>query len=156
MKIGVISDTHRGISDINKLVNKFKDTDMLIHLGDNVEDVDIISKVYKKEIINVKGNCDFGVEHPSELLKVIGGKKFFITHGHLYNVKYNLTTLMYRAMELEADVVLFGHTHIPCIENISNIWFINPGSAIMPRNGVPSICIIDLENNHINPCIEKI
>ena len=32
---------------------------MLIHLGDNVEDIAIIKKYYKGRIINVKGNCDF-------------------------------------------------------------------------------------------------
>ncbi len=77
MKIGVISDTHRYIGDATSLVNSVGNVNLIIHLGDNVEDVKMLSSVYKGEIINVRGNCDFSKETPSELIENIGGKDFY-------------------------------------------------------------------------------
>jgi putative phosphoesterase len=156
LKIGVISDTHRYIGDATSLINKLGSVELIIHLGDNIEDVKILSSVYKGKIINVKGNCDFSNQAPSELMEEIEGKRFFITHGNKYDVKYNLAKLRYRALELEADIVLFGHTHISQIEYMDGIWFINPGSPTLPRNGVRSVAIVGIEGDKIVPIIKKI
>ena len=112
MQIGVISDTHRGISSIEQLGDKIKELDVLIHLGDNVEDISIIQKYYKGKIINVRGNCDFSTSTPNDRVEEICGKRIFLTHGHRYGVKENLFKLRYKALETEADIVLYGHTHI--------------------------------------------
>ncbi len=37
----------------------------------------MLSSVYKGKIINVRGNCDFSKETPSELIENIGGKDFY-------------------------------------------------------------------------------
>ncbi|MBV4446042.1 metallophosphoesterase [Clostridium tyrobutyricum] len=156
MKIGVISDTHGYNPSIKKIVKIFDNPDLIIHLGDNVGDVDYIRKVYSGKIINVRGNCDFSTDAPSERLEVIGGKRFFITHGHNYNVKYDLLRLKYRAMELKADAALFGHTHISEITCEDGIWLINPGSPHLSRDGRNSVAIIDIENGSINASIEEV
>ncbi|NEZ46836.1 metallophosphoesterase [Clostridium niameyense] len=156
MRIGVISDTHRYIYDINFLLEELGNVDVIIHLGDNVEDVKSIYKYYDGKIINVRGNCDFNLSAPLELVEEIEGKRFLITHGHKYNVKYSLANLRYKALEVEADVVLFGHTHVSQIEFMDNIWFINPGSVSLPRDGGKSIGIITIENGQIKPIIKRI
>ncbi|EJO5347714.1 metallophosphoesterase [Clostridium botulinum] len=156
MKIGVISDTHRYIGEGTSLINVLGDVDLMIHLGDNVEDVNILSSIYSGRIINVRGNCDFSKKVPSELVENIGGKRFFLTHGHEYNVKYDLSRLRYRALEVNADIVLFGHTHISQIEYIDGVWFINPGSPVLPRNGVRSVGVIGIEGDKVIPVIKKI
>ena len=43
----------------------------------------------------------------------VGKNKLFVTHGHAYGVKSGLGRLAERAKTLGADVVLYGHTHIP-------------------------------------------
>jgi uncharacterized protein len=78
LKIGVISDTHRYIRVIGKIMNLFRDVDLIIHLGDNVQDVHAIEKLYKGRIINVRGNCDFAVNTPSERIETIENKKNFL------------------------------------------------------------------------------
>ena len=156
MKIGVISDTHRYVGDATSLINSLGNVDLIVHLGDNIEDVEILSSVYKGKIINVRGNCDFSKKVPSELIEEIGGRRFFVTHGNRYDVKYDLSKLRYRALELEANIVLFGHTHVSQIEYIDGIWFINPGSPTLPRNGVRSVAIIGIEEDKIVPVIKKI
>ena len=45
-----------------------------------------------------------------------------------------LQTLLYRAKEVEANVVCFGHSHVLGVEIIDDILFINPGSILLPRS----------------------
>ncbi len=153
MHIGVISDTHRIISSIERLEKEIKGLDVLIHLGDNVDDISIIQKYYKGEIINVKGNCDFSTNTPNDLVKEICGKKIFLTHGHRYSVKENLSKLRYKALETGSSIVLYGHTHVAKIDYEEGIWYINPGSASLPRDGDRSYAIISIEKECIEPNI---
>lgn len=156
MKIGVISDTHRYIWVIENAIKKIGDVDVLVHLGDNVQDVKEIKKYYKGKIINVKGNCDFAVDIPSEKMEVIADKRVFITHGHRYDVKYDLSRIRYKALEVEADIVLFGHTHVSQIAYEDGIWFVNPGSPAVPRDEFYSVAIIEIKDGKINPGIKGV
>lgn len=156
MLIGLISDTHRNPHMIEIAMEELKESDVIIHLGDNMQDVDLMATYYSGKIINVKGNCDFGMEVPSELVEIIGGKKIFITHGHNYDVKRTYNKLMYKAMEVGADIALFGHTHIPEIIFEEGIWIINPGSASMSRKGPNSIGFIEINDGKINAYIKEI
>lgn len=153
MRIGVVSDTHRNASSIELLGEKIKAMDVLIHLGDNVDDISTIKKYYKGKIINVKGNCDFSTKTPNERVEEIGGKKIFLTHGHRYSVKENLLKLRYKALETDSKIVLYGHTHIAKIDFEEGIWYINPGSASEPRDGARSFAIINIDGEVINPTL---
>lgn len=156
MKAAVISDTHRGTYVFDKILKLIEDTDMMIHLGDNVEDAEKLKKSYKGRVINVRGNCDFITSVPADRIEIIEGKKVFITHGHKYDVKYGLNTIKYKALELEADIVLFGHTHESLVTYDRGIWFINPGSASLPRDASRSIAILQIENNKVDVSLKII
>ena len=147
MLIAVISDTHRVNKYINAAKNYIKDADVLIHLGDNVEDVDEIAKEFKGQLYVVKGNCYYSNKYPLEQVIEIMGKRIFITHGHLYSVKNNLNNIYYRARELEADIVLFGHTHTFMLEETLGMTFMNPGSISLPRLGKRYVGYIRLEED---------
>jgi len=153
MHIGVISDTHRIISSIERLENELKGLDVLIHLGDNVDDISIIKGFFNGKIINVRGNCDFSTSVPSDIVEDICGKKIFITHGHRYRVKENLSNLRDKALETGSNIVLYGHTHIAKIDFEEGIWYINPGSASLPRDGDRSYVIISIQKDVIEPNI---
>lgn len=153
MIIGVISDTHRHLYEIKKAVKKLKNADMIIHLGDNVEDVEKISRFFEGDIISVRGNCDISSFTPGERTEIIEGKKFFITHGHRYNVRYDLLNLEQRALEIEADIVLYGHTHISQIVFQEGIYFVNPGSPSVPRDDFCSVAKIEIKDGNITPSI---
>jgi uncharacterized protein len=154
--IGVISDTHRYVWTIEKTIKKMHDADMIIHLGDNVQDVVEIKKYFKGNIIYVKGNCDFYSEVPNEIIETIEGMKFLITHGHRYEVKYNLYKLKERAQEVDADIVLYGHTHVSSITYEDGIWFVNPGSPSISRDGFNSVAIVEIENGKLRPGIRAV
>jgi putative phosphoesterase len=153
VRIGVISDTHRDKSSIEQLGSKIGGLDMLIHLGDNVEDIAIIKRYYNGLIVNVKGNCDFLKDTPNDRVEDICGKRVFLTHGHRYDVKDNLLKLRDKALEVGATIVLYGHTHIGQIDFKEGIWYINPGSVALPRDVGRSFAIINIQEESIEPSL---
>jgi len=70
-------------------------------------------------------------------MKVCGHNIFF-THGHRCSLFYGSDELVEMSKTENADVVLFGHTHIACSElKAPKINVINPGSISLPRSGQP-------------------
>lgn len=135
MRIAVVSDTHGNNKDIIEKLSEIKKPDMLLHLGDYVADGVIISKALGLESIIVRGNGDYlYTQYDEDKLIELKGKKLFLTHGHKYNLQSGITNLYYRGLELGADIVLFGHIHVPIIEKIENMIIMNPGSPSLPRN----------------------
>ena len=134
MKIVVASDSHGRTDYLKKVINK-EQADYYLHCGDSC---DVSEEIYP--FISVRGNCDFYIKERELLLK-IGEYKIFMTHGHLY---YGLS-LLYKAKEIGADIVLTGHTHRRDIEIIDDILFINPGSIARPRDRFEkSYCVLNI------------
>lgn len=134
MKIFVVSDTHGNTKDFINQVNNMDKPELIIHLGDYVEDGEKIEESTGIETIIVKGNGDyFHPKYNEEEILDIKGKTLFLTHGHTYGVRYGIDRLLYKAEEIGVDLVLFGHTHNPIVFEEKGIIFINPGSASFPR-----------------------
>lgn len=104
---------------------------------------------------NVRGNCDIGGLAPDRDIVPLGSVKAFITHGHLYNVKYGrLDSLVYAAQEQGATLALFGHTHTPDYEEMGGVKLINPGAA---SGRAPTWARIEVYDNGGVACsIEKL
>jgi hypothetical protein len=142
--------------EMNKLSKIISEADLFIHLGDNVEDVEILTRFFHGRSIFVRGNCDFWSSVPLEKTEIVEGKKFFICHGHKYDVKYSLLPLKKRAKELGVDIALYGHTHLASLQQEDKIWLFNPGSPSLPRDGFKSYGEIIIENKEIYPVIKTI
>lgn len=134
MRILVISDTHGINKEIIETILKDKKADMMIHLGDYVKDGEKISKILGLPSVIVKGNGDYDSDYPEDRLVDIEDKKIFLTHGHKYNIKSNIDNIYYKAMELGADIALFGHSHIALNIKEGDIIIMNPGSPSLPRD----------------------
>lgn len=157
MLVAVVSDTHNIRAYMDRVKLKIKKADVLIHLGDNISDLYYIAEGFNGKIYGVKGNCDFETNEPKEQVIELYGKSFLITHGDRYRVKYDMTHIYLRARELGVDGVMFGHSHIPSIEEEGNVWLINPGSASLPRMDKHTMVFIEIENEKsIYPYIVEI
>lgn len=132
-KIGIISDSHHSKENLIKLASNLKDFDMILHLGDNIADCEILRQILDVEVNAVLGNCDTGKAGLEERVIKIEDRIIFMTHGHRFNVKHSLNALYYKALEVKADIVLFGHTHYALSTEENNIKFFNPGSITSPR-----------------------
>ena len=71
----MISDTHGHNKEIIEALSSTDRPDLLIHLGDHVEDGEKISKIFELPIIIVKGNGDRGSAYKMSLLNLLV-KKF--------------------------------------------------------------------------------
>ncbi len=130
MKLLVMSDTHSDAAVITNVIMHNPDVDAIFHCGDSEL---ACSAPELQGVLKVRGNCDHDIEFPTEVIEEIDGKRVYMTHGHLYHIKTSLTALSYRARELQADVVLFGHSHVLGVELVDNILYVNPGSLLLPR-----------------------
>lgn len=150
MNIAVLSDTHGNLNDVKKFLGQIKNVDVIIHLGDYASDGEYIRKYFNGRFIGIKGNCDFNTEFPEDVITTIGDKKFFITHGHKYNVKFGLINIKIKSLDEEADVALFGHTHKAFCEKDHGVLFINPGSLSEPQyNEKKTYCMINIDKDEI-------
>ena len=130
MKALILSDSHKNFQSILDIMEEEKECDLIIHAGDVQRDVDDIRAAYPQvKLEYVMGNNEYAVTGPANRVFDFGGKTVFLTHGHLYSVKYSLTRLHQKAKSLGADICIFGHTHQPLLEETGGILFINPGST---------------------------
>lgn len=144
MKVAVIGDTHLQEHILEGLLEELNQFDFLIHTGDLYYDFEYLMQHLEIQGVGVRGNCD--VKGEEELLIDLAGKKIFICHGHRYGAKGSLNQLFYRGKELEADVVIFGHSHIPFCAQEEGLLLLNPGSVAYPRGGSKaSYAILHLE-----------
>lgn len=146
MKIAIISDSHRARSYMDKAIEiiKKEEIDLIVHAGDNFADSKYFNQKTEIPVLAVAGNCDYeNVE--TEIDFEFEGVKFFLTHGHHYGVKYGLEILAQQASAKNADIAIFGHSHVKKNCHIANVEIINPGSLSMPRDGSErSFVIMDL------------
>lgn len=130
MKILVMSDTHGDTFVIDQVIKHVGLVEAVFHCGDSELNSQHISL---QSAYVVRGNCDMDSSFPVEVLTVINGVKVFMTHGHLFQVNSTMMPLSYRAQEVGADIVLFGHTHFLGAELVNQSLFVNPGSLSLPR-----------------------
>lgn len=136
-RILVLSDSHSYFDKALKIFEKEK-PDIVIAAGDGIGDIDDLSYVHPEATYYmVKGNCDFFERsHSEENIFEIEGKKFFLTHGHLYDVKRSLNSIKEMAKKLKVNLVIFGHTHKPYIEYYEDEILFNPGATEDGRYGL--------------------
>lgn len=134
MKIGVIADTHipdRAKDIPQKILDDFRNADMVIHAGDLV-DLSVLDKL-KTVCPNIKavwGNMDsYDVRKklPEKEIIKIANYKIAVMHG--YGPPNRLIELMAKEFKDDnVDLIIFGHSHAGISEKKNNILYFNPGS----------------------------
>jgi len=135
MKVMIVSDTHRAHEGLEKMLQRNGRPDLLIHLGDVEGCKDKIMQMAGCPVEMVCGNCDNGFldDLPLEKIIYIGNSKVLLVHGHTWRVNFTLANLINYAKSIDADYVMFGHTHKPLLEREGALTIVNPGSISYPR-----------------------
>lgn len=127
MKILVFSDSHSELRYLRAAILAEKPQQVL-HLGDHAADAELLSREFPLlPFAVVRGNCDWSAKQPLTRLLTLDGTRYLLCHGHTYHVKDSLLSACYAAREQRADVLLFGHTHIPYFEQTDGLILLNPG-----------------------------
>lgn len=147
MRILIVSDSHGRNKFLSQVLDKVGIIDMFLHLGDLEGSEDFIETFVKCRIEMVSGNNDYFTEIPKEKLLKIGKYTIFMTHGHRYSVYFDTKKLKEAAKSRNADIVMYGHTHMPSIDYSGDVIAVNPGSITQPRQPgrKPSFIIMEID-----------
>lgn len=137
LRILIMSDSHGrnenvelAIAQVWEEIGEFQ---MLIHLGD-VGDARELESLAGVPCYIVRGNTDYDAKLLNANVIEAGGHRIFATHGHLYQVDMRLDLLRFAALENDCDIAMYGHTHVPYLEeDPDDITILNPGSISKPR-----------------------
>ena len=153
MEFLIFSDSH-GRTDGMELAlsRQLRRPDGVFFLGDGLRDLERLD-LGGNLLYDVTGNCDWfscfcGEGNvPMERVISLEGHKILMTHGHLFGVKGGYGGLLAHAVEVGADIVLSGHTHVPhqevlpAGEFVGNtalerpLYLFNPGSIGQNADG---------------------
>ena len=137
LRILIMSDSHGrnenvelAIAQVREEIGEFQ---MLIHLGD-VGDAREIESLAGVPCYIVRGNTEYDAKLLNANVIEAGGHRIFATHGHLYQVDMRLDLLRFAALENDCDIAMYGHTHVPYLEeDPDDVTILNPGSISKPR-----------------------
>jgi hypothetical protein len=143
-RFGVISDTHGRLRP--EVFAHFDGVDGILHAGD-IGDPDILTELEAiAPVTAVSGNTDgpaIAARVPEVAMLEVGDRRITIVHGHRLG---SPTPELLRSAHPEADIVVFGHTHVPTVRWIDDRLFLNPGAAGPARFRLkPSIALLRLE-----------
>ena len=168
----VVSDTHGVYKKLEAVLErqlaldgKFRPSH-LVHLGDGIYDIDRCKLSEKFCIHTVKGNCDsffYSSSVPTERLISLGEFKILALHGHTRSVKSGDSVAVAYAVESGADLLLYGHTHVPVCYSLREgtellgtilkkpLTVFNPGSLGYDGSfGVVSLCENGVVCSHVS------
>lgn len=125
MTLLILSDSHGRPDRVAEAIRRVK-PDGILFAGDGLRDLahsDLPASAGACPLWAVKGNCDWMIspvvigdtvlEAEDEELITVEGIRILLMHGHKYGVKGGPGSAIARAVSREADVLVFGHTHIP-------------------------------------------
>lgn len=160
MKLLICSDIHGDLDAVKNLFQVFdkEKCDKMLILGDLLyhgprndlpegyrpKEVIALLNSRKKDILSVRGNCDTEVDQTVLEFPVLADYAYIMadgicmiaTHGHKFSPDSPPPMN-------PGEILLTGHTHIPDIYEFGNgNFYINPGSASLPKMNNPKTYII--------------
>ena len=144
----VLSDIHGSVKTLEAVLNWAKGIapDAAVFLGDGISDLGRVTAAtgFPCPWQMVRGNNDFASQCQEAAIFDFAGHRFFICHGHRYNLYTTTETLVAAARNNNANAALFGHTHVPFIDDAGGILLLNPGCIGNPRSKIgPTFAVIE-------------
>jgi len=158
MRVGLISDTHNpsvGDEPPPEILAAFDGVDVIIHAGDiyQPECLDWLEKIAPVYAVELGAGAHF-----SEDDRVVDMRRVIELEGHSIGIVHDLlipgmaqeltefsplskhfpqdaslSTALQNVFDAPVDIVVFGHTHYPVVEEFQEILMVNPGSPSLPK-----------------------
>ena len=154
MKLVIASDIHGAADWCAKLMDAIEreSPDRVVLLGDELYHgprndlpadyapkrvIEMLNSIADR-VVAVRGNCEAEVDQMVLSFPVmadyaallVDGHAVYATHGHVYN-EGNPPPLQ------AGDLLLCGHTHVPCCHRHEGFTYVNPGSVSLPKQNTP-------------------
>ncbi len=139
MLIGLISDTHGLLRP--EVHEALAGVELILHAGDVCSDTILDELALIAPVRAVYGNCDdpWMPGLSQEFTMELGGLRVHVSHGH----EIGRPKPRQIAAAYDADVIVYGHTHIPVVERVGRTLVVNPGSA-GPRQAASPVTVARL------------
>jgi putative phosphoesterase len=126
--------------------------DHIVHGGD-IGRADIIAALRRiAPVTAIRGNVDTGAwadEFPETRTVRLADRSIFVLH--------DLKALQIDPVALGIDIVVSGHSHVPKIETIGGVLYLNPGSAGRRRFKLPiTLATLDVTREGLLPNIHDL
>jgi putative phosphoesterase len=153
MKLMIASDLHGSEYYVNLLAERMRQErpDRLLLLGDllyhgprndlprgyDTKKTAVLLNALSPKPLCIRGNCDGEVDQMVLSFPILAdfaavfadGRTLYLTHGHHLEEAAKAV--------VPGDVVLYGHTHLPDFSEREGVYYVNPGSVSIPKNGTP-------------------
>ncbi|MBR0915843.1 metallophosphoesterase family protein [Bradyrhizobium japonicum] len=147
--IGIISDTHGLLRP--EALRVLAHVDHIIHGGD-IGDPEIITALRRiAPVTAIRGNVDTG-EWATEFAET----EFVRLAGRLFYVLHDLNTQVDPVAQ-GIDVIVSGHSHVPKMNTVDGLLYVNPGSAGRRRFKLPiTLASIEVTPDGLKPIIHDL
>jgi putative phosphoesterase len=142
-RIGIISDTHGVVHP--RVADVFASVDAIVHAGD-VGGAHVLDALRALAPVTfVEGNIDDGAGE-GIVRTTLGGLRILLTH--VLPRPHAAAARVMRSLRGEpADLVVFGHSHLPHDELVNGVRYFNPASAGPRRFDYPvSLGIVEMRD----------
>jgi uncharacterized protein len=148
--MGIISDTHGLLRP--EAVRRLTGVDHIIHGGD-IGHPDVIAKLRGiGPVTAIRGNVDKGdwaADYADTELVRFAALSIFVLH--------DLKALRIDPVASGIDVIVSGHTHMPKIDTVDGVLYLNPGSAGRRRFKLPiTLATLDITAHGMRPVIHDL
>lgn len=143
MRIGILSDTHGLLRQ--EAVEALRSCATILHGGD-IGRPDLLPELAKLAPVHaVRGNIDQGewaTSLPMSITLELGGRKIHMLH--------KLKDLALAPADNGIDLVIYGHSHKPALEEKEGVTYLNPGAAGKRRFSLPiSLALVDIDEGEM-------
>jgi len=159
MRIGLISDTHiPGAAQALPLqiTEAFRGVELILHAGDIYVPSVLDELEQIAPVLAVSGDDDYGATLRDERVKwkhtlQLDGRTLWLVHESpfYYLVTSQQANRSSGQNDPDApDIVVFGHSHYPSVQDHNGILFINPGSPtfLKYQRGLGTVAVLTLNS----------
>ena len=136
-RIGILSDTHGYLEDIDLVLaaTADQDIDMWLHAGDLGDDARYMQEHTNVPVYAVRGNNDrVQPLEPREQLIPLEDTYIYMTHGDKVSYYNRIQELTHLGASMGARLIVAGHSHHHGEVRVRDAVFVNPGSISLARD----------------------
>lgn len=157
MRWAVFSDTHSNKEAMKDALQSAGHFDLLLHLGDGIEDGMSVSAELGVKFCGVRGNEDF-TNLPEEVTLSAGEWTLTAIHGHQMDInpyhsplqwQRNFNDMVQWAKRKKSQLFLFGHSHCADLREDDGIIICNPGDQYLGSRRAPTFAVIQAEDQRL-------